>query len=334
MPEGVYADDSNTATGYNALLLNTTGYSNTATGAWASYSNTTGSSNTATGSSALSNNTTGSGNTATGMAALIGNTTGVANTATGSWALQGNTTGAFNTATGNSALRNNATGKWNVAIGDETLKRNTTGTGNTAIGIIAVQENTEGSYNIGIGYKGGFNHTGKDSYNIDIANAGIRGESKTIRIGNTYQNQTFIAGISGKVSSSGNAVYINALGKLGTNKSSRLYKKDITSMGAASAVLIRLRPVTFRYKPEFYDGSKLLQYGLIAEEVKSVLPDLVSYNADGQIDTVRYQFLAPMLLNEFQRQQHVIENQAIEIAELKSQVAKLSDLFRQFESTR
>ena len=97
------------------------------------------------------------------------------------------------------------------------------------------------------------------------------------------------------------AVVVDSQGQLGTMNSSRRFKEDIHDMGDASRGLMRLRPVTFRYKAPFNDGSQPLQYGLIAEEVAEVYPDLVAHSADGQIETVKYQVLDAMLLNEVQQ---------------------------------
>ena len=104
-------------------------------------------------------------------------------------------------------------------------------------------------------------------------------------------------------------MYINTNGQLGTLTSSRRFKDNIQDMGTASSKLFQLRPVTFNYKPQFDDGSHLLQYGLIAEEVAKVYPDMVVYDKDGQPYTVRYQLLAPMLLNELQKQNAVVAAQ-------------------------
>jgi hypothetical protein len=207
---------SNTANGWRALFLSTDGYENTANGARALYHTTFGALNTAAGFQALFNNTEGSGNTANGVNALAHNTTGLSNTAVGIEALLSNTNGEFNTAIGIDALFRNTTGHSNIALGDNAGANLTTG-----------------------------------SFNVDIGNVGATGESGTIRIGDSrVHNATFIAGISGATASGGVGVYVNSDGKLGTLTSSARFKQDIHSMDNASDVLMALRPVTFRYKPE------------------------------------------------------------------------------------
>ena len=167
------------------------------------------------------------------------------------------------------------------------------------------------------------------SHNIHIGHPGTATDSGTIRIGTPCpspvygcQSATFVAGIYG-VNTSGIPVYINSNGQLGTVSSSRRYKEDIQDMGEASSGLLRLRPVTFRYKKPFADGSKPIQYGLIAEEVAEVYPDLVARSADGQIETVKYQVLDSMLLNEVQRQQVGIAAQKSDLSAQKEQIRVL-----------
>jgi hypothetical protein len=191
-----------------------------------------------------------------------------------------------------------------------------TGTGNTASGVGALSSNTAGDNNTAVGFEAGNNVTG--SNNIEIGNQGTAGDSGVIRIGTGTQTSAFIAGIFGVKTSSNDAVpvLIDSTGNLGTISSSRRYKEDIQDMGDASNGLMRLRPVTFRYKKPFADGSQPVQYGLIAEEVAEVYPDLVARSADGQIETVKYQLLDPMLLNEVQRQH-------AEILDLQERLSKL-----------
>ncbi len=331
----------NTATGSQALYSNTTGWYNTATGSQALYTNTTGTDNTASGMDALYSNTTGSQNTASGYQALLTNTTGGSNTASGYQALWANTTGYSNIATGDAALYANTIGNNNAANGDHALYSNTTGnentatgaaaaygttTGgsNTAIGYSALNANTTGGGNLALGYYAGSNLT-TGSYNIDIGNIGVAGEGNTIRIG-TAQTQTFIVGIRGVTTGLANAVgvVIDGNGQLGTVSSSRRFKDDIADMAGASSGLIRLRPVTFHYKSDQNPAGRTLQYGLIAEEVAEVYPGLVARSKDGQAETVLYQFLPPMLLNEYQKQQRTIETQQHAIETLQAQVEALT----------
>jgi hypothetical protein len=293
------------ALGHGALS-NTTGFGNTATGYQALQFNATACCNTANGTYALQLNTTGAGNTATGFGALYGNAGGNDNTASGYHALQNNITGSGNTAVGLDALISNTTGYQNTASGVAALLSNTTGANNIAIGYDVLPINTTGNNNIAIGFEAAYNVSGGNSNNIHIASQGSSGDSGTIRIG-TLGTQTsfFAAGVRGVTTGNNDAVpvMIDSAGQLGTVSSSRRFKEDIEDIGAASHDLMRLRPVTFRYKQPFADGSKPIQYGLIAEEVAEVYPDLVAHSADGQIETVKYQVLDSMLLNEVQRQQ-------------------------------
>jgi hypothetical protein len=206
------------------------------------------------------------------------------------------------------ALYENTTGGNNTAAGYTALYANRGGKQNTAVSEAALHANTSGSNNIGIGYQAGL-HLTTGSNNIDIGNLGVAGEPNTIRIGAT-QTTTYIAGILG-TNVTGNAVVITSTGQLGVKGSSERFKKDIAPMGSASDKLERLRPVTFHYKS---DATGSLEYGLIAEEVSKVYPELVIRDRSGRIDSVRYDELAPMLLNEVQHQQNKIAAQADQIA--------------------
>ena len=290
--------DYNTASGVNALYSNTTGNDNTASGYNALYSNISGGNNTASGFDALYSNSTGNNNSAVGNSALYRNKTGLQNTASGSDALYANTTGDSNTASGYGALYTN-NGSSNTASGYEALYANSSGINNTANGVHALASNTSGSNNVADGWHAGYNLT-TGSNNIDIGNAGLAGDTNTIKIGTqSTQTKTVIAGIYG-VSVSGAIVMINSAGQLGAVVSSERFKTAIAPMGSTSEKLQQLRPVTFHLKT---DPHGALQYGLIAEEVAKVYPDLVVRNESGRIDSVRYDELAPMLLNEVQQQQ-------------------------------
>jgi hypothetical protein len=318
--------NGNTVLGEDALISNTTGGGNTAIGFDALVLNTTGSQNTATGQDALLGNSTGDDNTATGFLALEFNTTGVQNTATGSIALNSNTTGSYNTATGMIALRFNTTGIQNTATGSAALLLNTTGNANTATGDLALSSNTTGSNNIALGSFAGSNLT-RGSNNIDIGNFGDANDSGKIRIGKT-QTATFIAGISGAPVGGGVGVIIGSNGKLGTVVSSERFKDAIKPMDKASESILALKPVTFRYKPEL-DPEGIPQFGLVAEQVEKINPDLVARDEQGKPYTVRYEAVNAMLLNEFlkehrkvEAQQATITEQQASIAELKSTVAQ------------
>jgi len=312
----VNSGDNNAATGAYALFTNTTGNNNTANGYQALYFNTTGNNNTANGSAALYNNTTGFSNTANGVNALIGNTTGTTNTAIGVNTLYSNTGGLQNTAIGDSALYNN-TGNNNTATGVNALISNTTGTNNTANGNSALFNNTTGASNIALGYLAGQNLT-TGSNNIDIGNLGVGAESNKLRIGTKgAQKATFIAGISGVTVANGVGVIINTQGQLGTVVSSARYKDDIRPMDKTSEAVMSLKPVTFRYKKEL-DPKAIPQFGLVAEDVAKVDPDLVAKDDEGKPYTVRYEAVNAMLLNEFLKEHKKVEDQAKKISELES----------------
>jgi Chaperone of endosialidase len=294
---------------------------NTAEGDGALFSLTTGAFDTANGFDALRFNTTGFGNTAIGATALNNNTTGNDNTATGLDALQKNTEGTFNTANGVLALFSNTTGGDNTAIGEEALSFNTTGGQNTAIGVQALADNTTGSSNIALGLQAGLALTTGDN-NIDIGNKGVKAEANTIRIGTKETHTaTFIAGISGKTASGGVAVYVNANGKLGTTVSSARFKEAIKPMDKASEAIHALKPVTFRYKQEL-DPEGIPQFGLVAEQVEKVNPDLVARDDQGKVYTVRYDAVNAMLLNEFLKEHRKGQEQDATIADLKSTIAE------------
>jgi uncharacterized coiled-coil protein SlyX len=312
----------NTANGVNALFSNTSGQGNTANGFNALKSNTTGDNNTATGIDVLSNNTIGYANTASGSGALAENTTGSANVAEGDSALARNTSGVENTATGFGALVINTTGNNNTADGASALSRNTTGSDNIANGAAALKNNTTGSNNIAIGKQAGLNLT-TGSGNIVIGSSlGAAGDFNKIRIGKPgTQTATFIAGIRGVTVASGIGVIIGPNGQLGTVQSSARYKEAIQPMDRASEALLALKPVTFHYKPEL-DPDAISQFGLLAEDVEKVNPDLVVRDADGKVNTVRYEAVNAMLLNEFLKEHRKVEEQQATITGLESKIAK------------
>jgi trimeric autotransporter adhesin len=361
----------NTASGANALRSNTTGAYNTASGAYALRNNTTGAENTASGVRALNSNTTGAYNTASGVRALISNTTGGFNTASGADALHFNTTGAYNTASGFHALLSNTTGELNIAsgayalffnssgsntaaVGSLALYNSTTGTNNAAVGYKALYANTTGNYGTALGYEALYNSQAglgnigvgpfagrnivQGQLNIDIGSWGTADESNTIRIGiPQYHRTTYIAGIGNSAIAGGTPVVVNlTTGQLGYAGSSERYKTDISSLGSATSRLAKLRPVQFRIKA---DPNGAIQYGLIAEEVDKVYPELVIRDNEGKIQGVRYDELAPMLLNEMQKQQVTIAAQTqhavaqdAKIRELRRQVAMVHELKQRLDA--
>jgi hypothetical protein len=334
--------DQNTATGAGALLSNNTGAFNTADGAFALFNNTTGSNNTANGVGALLSNSDGFSNTANGLHALFSNTHGFSNTAIGVDALASNTEANVNTAIGTSALASNTTGGNNTAVGVSALAGNVaandntaigfsallinTGEGNVAVGSQAMVNNTTGSFNVGI--RGGGSLT-DGIFNIDIANDGVAGESNTTRIG-ILQNRCFISGIRDVTTGVPDAinVVIDSAGQLGTVSSSRRFKDEIKPMDRASEAILSLKPVTFHYKS---DHTARPQFGLIAEEVAEVNPNLVVRDKNGEIYTVRYDQVNAMLLNEFLKEHRKVEDLekgvltlAAQVKEQAAQIQKVS----------
>jgi len=320
------AGNFNTATGAGTLLFNTAD-ENTAFGAAALLNNTSGASNTATGAAALSNNTTGGGNTANGTFALESNTDGNENTATGGDALMHNTTGSANTATGTEALFG-TTGNNNTGTGAGALAGNVTGNGNTAIGRSALII-TNGSGNTALGTNAG-NALTSGNLNIDIGAdvIGVAGENNTIRIGANLDetpgaSACHIGGIYNQSVDPGTAssMAIDASGKLGTMVSSRRFKHDIKPMDKASEAILALKPVTFHYKS---DVKNTPCFGLIAEEVAGVNPDLVVRNKNGEIWSVRYDQVNAMLLNEFLKARRQIDAQQKQIDALTAGLQQVS----------
>jgi hypothetical protein len=280
--------------------------------------------NSAFGALALSSNTTGGDNTGVGSTALLAKTTGQANTAVGERALTFNSKANFNTAIGTVALETNTTGDFNTAVGFRALGSNQIGKNNTAVGSVALGSAT-GTGNIALGANAGTNIQGGDN-NIDIGAPGASADSGVIRIGDAATTMRFFAaGIATTGVTNAVNVVIDRNGQLGTAPSSIRYKEDVHDMGDASSGLLRLRPVTFRYKQPYDDGSKPLDYGLIAEEVAQVYPDLVVKNQHGEIETIQYQKLTPMLLNELQREHQHARQQDEAIRDLDELYRKQSD---------
>jgi hypothetical protein len=317
-----------TAIGYETLHANTTGSYNSAMGSYALASNTTGHNSSGFGYAALYHNTTGIQNEAFGDAALAFNTTGSGNAAFGTAALEKNTIGGSsshtggNSAFGNFALTSNTTAGGNSAFGFSALTAATTGNNNVGVGAAALAKLTTGSGNIAVGVGAGGNLSSAESNNIYVGNSGIAGESNTIRIGYIGTiTAAAIAGIWGKTSASGLDVLVNEAGQLGTTTSSRRFKHQIADMGDESDVLMKLRPVTFCYKPEL-DQTQTRQYGLVAEEVAAVAPQLVVFDKNGAPEAVRYHFVNAMLLNEVQRQRQLVEEQQKTNHEQNSTIAR------------
>jgi len=333
-PDGGYPG-GNTAEGQSALLSLTTGQYNTGIGIFSVLSLTDGNfctgigagtllantadENTATGAGALFSNTTGEENTANGTFALFSNTEGNQNTAVGDNALFSNTEAGFNTATGHSALFSNTTGSSNTAIGQSALFDNTTGDSNVAIGFLALSSST-GSNNIGLGAGAGFNVTSAD--NVICIGA----------LGDNVSNRCYIGHIRGATVGNGDGinVIVDSNGQLGTSNSSRRFKKDIKPMDQTSEAILALKPVTFHYKNlDTKKAENTPQFGLIAEDVAEVNPDLVVLDPDGKPFTVRYDAVNAMLLNEFLKEHKKVEEQQTNIAQLNSEVASQAAIIAQ-----
>jgi hypothetical protein len=315
--------NNNTATGAGALLSNTIGEENTANGTFALFSNTTGVVNTAVGASALQNNTDGNFNTAVGQGALRANTSGQENTAIGFAALGNNPPNNFNTAVGSFALLN-ITGNSNTAVGSKALQANITGNNNTAIGNNALISST-GSGNLALGASAG-NGVSTASNVICIGTSGANVDDSCF-IGKIYFNVQPIVGTDP------DSVTITSAGRLGRgNVSSRRYKHDIQPMDQASEALYALKPVSFRYNKE-YDVTQTLAFGLIAEQVAEVYPDLVGRNAAGQPESVRYEQINAMLLNEFLKEhRRVSQLEATVAQQQKSFESKVAEQNKQIEA--
>jgi hypothetical protein len=310
----------NTAVGFDALLLNTGGSFNTALGHQALVNNTMGGSNVAIGVQALANNTIGTFNTATGVQTLFSNTEGNSNTAEGFQALSHNTS-SHNTASGFQALFANVSGLENTAIGDQALLDNN-GNFNVAVGGAALLNNTTGNENTACG-GGALNDTTGNS-NIDIGNKGVTAEATTIRIGmeGTHTN-AYIAGIYKTTVAKGLTVVVDSTGHLGTKGSSERLKDAIKPMDKVSEAIFALKPVTFHYKKAL-DPDATPQFGIVAEDVAKVNPDLVVRDENGDIYTVRYDAVNAMLLNEFLKEHRKNEKQEVTIARQQKQIEALT----------
>jgi trimeric autotransporter adhesin len=333
-PDGGYPG-GNTAEGQNSLFSLTTGGYNAAVGYFSLFANTTGFFNTAVGAGALDLNNADS-NTAIGAAALLLNTSGTLNVAVGTDAMVFNASGNNNTAVGAFALENTTVGS-NTGVGFNALNADTSGDGNTAVGRGALANITTGTNNTALGNHAGNNLTTNDSNNIDIGNnvQGVAGESNTTRIGDTSITATYIRGINGTVvPPPATVVAINGNDLLGTIVSSKRFKQDIKPMDKASEALFSLKPVTFHYKKEI-DPKGICQFGLVAEDVDKVNPDLIVRDKEGKPYSVCYDQVNAMLLNEFLKEHRTVQELKEEVAALtatvKEQAAQIQKVSGQLE---
>ncbi len=298
--------------GLNTLFHNTTGSFNSANGYYALFNNTSGSSNVANGLNALYANTSGSENTANGFKALFSNTTGQENNAVGFQALLANTDGFYNNAVGREALFN-STGSENNAVGDLALEDNTTGESNTAIGDDALRNNVTGSFNVAVGDEAG---TGLGTDVNNCIAIGAPGAGPFAVLDNTcFIGSIFDEPVSDPASQV--AVFVDTFNVVGIHNSSRRFKHDIQPMDKSSETLYRLNPVTFKYNSDLKGTT---QYGLIAEEVAEVDPQLVVHGKDGEVTAVHYEQIDQMLLNEFLKEHKKVEEQQASISQLKSEM--------------
>ena len=348
-PDGGYPG-LNTAEGQSALLGLTTGTANTAVGWFSLQSNTDGTFNTGVGAATLlsnvGNQSTGEGvdNTAIGTASLLFNTTGSENTAVGAAALLNNVDGSDNNAVGVDALFSNTSGHDNTAIGDFALFINTTGSNNTALGRLALQ-NSNGESNTAIGAFA-LQNTTTGSSNIavgDSAGSNVITANNAICIGTTgndVSDSCYIGNIFGATSVNGVGVFVNSNGRLGTVTSSKRFKEDIKPMADASQTLFSLKPVTFRYRkgvdPE--GPAHESEFGLVAEDVEKINPDLVVHDREAKPYSVRYDQVNAMLLNEFLKAHRKMEEQEKRInaltTQLREQAAQIQKVSAQMELSR
>jgi len=341
--ESLTTGQGNTGLGFWSLILDTTGNNNTGVGAQSLAMNNgnlntavgvvslvfnlTGSNNTAVGAQTLPFND-GDGNGAFGTYALFNNTDGGGNNAFGEFALTSNDHGSGNTAVGSNALASNDIGNSNTAVGVFALPDNTSGIENTAVGGAALFTNVDGSHNIAVGQAALSNNT-SGSNNIavgEFAGLAVTTSNNVIAIGVQGQDisdSCFIGNILNAMAPSGSAVFIDANNRLGTITSSKRFKEDIKPIGKSSEALLELKPVTFRYKKEI-DPAARSQFGLVAEEVEKVNRDLVVRDKEGKPYSVRYDQINAMLLNEFLKEHHQMQDLKAIVAEQQKQIYALT----------
>ena len=353
--DGSYALFSNTTGGSNnavgaySLQNNTTGGYNDAFGDSALWRNTTGTWNVAVGTAALADNTTGWSNIAVGGDSLSANTTGLENTAMGAAALESNTTGNGNVAVGAAALASRTGASWqlqgaNTAVGYSALSytgaewgSGSGGDGNTAMGDRAMEFNVDGSFNCAFGLLALSADNGETDSMENAAIGDRAGYGLRTGIGNVYIGEhemardpsenyhTYIHNINTTSVSGGSADTVTIdlnTGLLGHLTSSRRHKEDIKGMDNASDTLYRLKPVTYRYKKEI-DRNQVLDYGLIAEDVAEIDPNLALRNGKGEIESVRYNAINVMLLNEFLKEHKAFVEEQTKVTKLEAGVAGL-----------
>jgi len=315
---GLTAGMYNTAIGFFALGSDTTANFNTALGAGALITNTADN-NSAIGAGALFSNIGGDRNDACGAFALFSNTTGGANNAMGYKALFENQSGSQNNAHGDFALFSNVQGQFNTAIGGNALVGNMSGNNNTAIGFNALQHNSIGSNNIALGAGAGSNIIiASDTICIGAAGVDV---TDGCYIGHVFEEPLDPDNL---------AMAIDVNGKVGTLPSSRRFKHDIKPMDKTSEAILALKPVTFHYKN---DDNCRERFGLIAEEVAEINPELVALDKDGKPFSVRYDQVNAMLLNEFLKEHRKVESQERQINDQDARIIELMSTVAQDEKS-
>jgi len=334
----------NVGIGYRALLACTTGSENVAIGTGAlsglttvngctaigfrSQLISTGVQNTSVGWNSMLATTVGGANSAFGYEALLSNTTGGANTAVGHQALRQTINSLNCTAVGAHALQLLTGADENTAIGFNASSAVTTGQQNCSCGNNALEAVTTGTLNAAFGPFAGQHLTGGDSFNLNLLNRGVAGDNNTTRIGDNgglgTTTKCFIHGVRGIMTGVNDAlvVMVDSAGQFGTVSSSARFKNTIQDMSDASSGLMNLRPVTFFYNDQEGENKKL-QYGLIAEEVANIFPDIVVYDKEGKPETVQYQYLPPMMLNELIKQNATIKKLTERVSVLETVLKKL-----------
>ena len=321
--------NQNTVLGEDALASSPTGTGNTAIGFNALLGDTTGQENTAVGVRAQPNNVSGNHNVALGPYTQGNNA--FDNTALGSAVMLANR-GSGNTGVGWEALFLNSTGTSNVAVGSGAIGGNFTGNGNVALGVNSLYYVTNGSNNIALGY--GIQGVTR-SNNIAIGTGGFPDGSGTIRIGGLPDDYTatYIAAIMGTplVHGAAVAVGITSDGQLGVRASSARFKEAIKPMGRTSEAIFGLKPVAFHYKKEL-DPKGTPQFGLVAEEVAKVNPDLVVFDDQGKPLTVRYDEVNVMLLNEFLKEHRKMDKLGSAVERHQKQIDALTGGLQKFRA--
>jgi len=285
------------------------------------------------GGNAVLSASSSSQNVFLGLGAGNSNSNGISNVFSGFNSGYSSVSGNSDTFVGKASGYSTNSGYNNSFLGDSAGYSNTAGFDNTFLGFQAGYSNLVGQHNTYVGETAGYSNTGDQNVYLGSGSGtGVTSESNTMRLGGSSITSTYMAGVAGaNIGSSGVAVMVDSTGKLGVTTSSRRFKDHIVNMGDTSG-LFRLRPVLFYYKPEIEQNvHRSVQYGLIAEEVAKVFPDLVVYDKEGKPYTVKYQYLTPMLLNEVKKQHSIISAQEKEIQTLQRQNEEIQERLERLE---